>query len=78
MFTSQLLDQGASQWYDVLSSDVQKNALAVSVRLSGVEKKKVNNGCIFNVNEPAMTLLEEMLGCETPVGKPATAATAKF
>lgn len=72
-FTSQLLDQGASQCYDVLSSDVQKNALAAFVRLGVLEKKKVNNDYIFSVNEPATTKLEEMLGCKTPVGKPATA-----
>ncbi|KAB0343286.1 hypothetical protein FD754_020212, partial [Muntiacus muntjak] len=71
-FTSQLLDQGVSQCYDVLSSDVQKNALGVFVRLGVVEKKKVNNDYIFNVNEPATTKLEEMLGCKTLVGKPAT------
>ncbi|XP_069340820.1 dihydroxyacetone phosphate acyltransferase isoform X2 [Eulemur rufifrons] len=72
-FTSQLLDQGASQCYDVLSSDVQKNALAAFVRLGVVEKKKVNNDCMFNVNEPTITKLEEMLGGKTPVGKLATA-----
>lgn len=72
-FTSQLLDQGTSQCYDVLSSDVQKNALAACVRLGVVEKKKINNNCIFNVNEPATTKLEEMLGCKTPIGKPAAA-----
>ncbi|XP_017382014.1 dihydroxyacetone phosphate acyltransferase isoform X1 [Cebus imitator] len=72
-FTSQLLDQGTSQCYDVLSSDVQKNALAACVRLGVVEKKKINNNYIFNVNEPATTKLEEMLGCKTPIGKPATA-----
>ncbi|KAL4673328.1 hypothetical protein H8959_017262 [Pygathrix nigripes] len=72
-FTSQLLDQGTSQCYDVLSSDVQKNALAACVRLGVVEKKKINNNCIFNVNEPATTKLEEMLGCKTPIGKPAVA-----
>lgn len=72
-FTRQLLDQGASQCYDVLSSDVQKNALAALVRLGMVEKKKVNNDNIFNVNEPATTKLEEMLGGKTPIGKPATA-----
>jgi len=72
-FTSQLLDQGTSQCYDVLSGDIQKNALAAFVRLGVVEKKKVNSDSAFNVNEPAMTKLEEMLGCKTPVGKPATA-----
>ncbi|XP_023373421.1 dihydroxyacetone phosphate acyltransferase isoform X3 [Otolemur garnettii] len=72
-FTSQLLDQGASQCYDVLSSDVQKNALAAFVRLGVVQKKKVNNECIFNVNEPAITKLEEMLGGKMSVGKLATA-----
>ncbi|KAK2503268.1 hypothetical protein MC885_016648 [Smutsia gigantea] len=61
-FTSQLLDQGASQCYDVLSSDIQKNALAAFVRLGVVEKKKLSNDYIFNVNEPATTKLEEMLG----------------
>uniref|UniRef100_A0A5G2RB48 Dihydroxyacetone phosphate acyltransferase n=1 Tax=Sus scrofa TaxID=9823 RepID=A0A5G2RB48_PIG len=40
-FTSQLLDHGTSQCYDVLSSDVQKNALAAFVRLGVVDKKKV-------------------------------------
>ncbi|KAF6073306.1 glyceronephosphate O-acyltransferase [Phyllostomus discolor] len=72
-FTSQLLDQGASQCYDVLSSDVQKNALAVLVKLGAVEKKKVNNECVLTVNEPVVTKLQDMLGCKTPVGKPATA-----
>ncbi|GAB5578367.1 dihydroxyacetone phosphate acyltransferase isoform X1 [Prionailurus iriomotensis] len=72
-FTSGLLDQGASQCYDVLSSDVQKNALAAFVRLGVVEKKKVNSHSVFNVNEPATTKLEEMLGCKIPLGKPATA-----
>ncbi|XP_030695404.1 dihydroxyacetone phosphate acyltransferase [Globicephala melas] len=73
IFTGQLLHQGASQCYDVLSSDVQKNALAAFVRLGVVEKKKVNNDYIFTVNEPATTKLEETLGGKTPVGKPATA-----
>ena len=43
------------------------------MRLGVVEKKEVNNDYIFNVNEPATTRLEEMLGYKTPVGKPATA-----
>uniref|UniRef100_A0A8C6BST2 Dihydroxyacetone phosphate acyltransferase n=2 Tax=Monodon monoceros TaxID=40151 RepID=A0A8C6BST2_MONMO len=60
-FTGQLLHRGASQCYDVLSSDVQKNALAAFVKLGVVEKKKVNNDYIFTVNEPAATKLEEML-----------------
>ncbi|XP_017512219.1 dihydroxyacetone phosphate acyltransferase isoform X2 [Manis javanica] len=68
-FTSQLLDQGASQCYDVLSSDIQKNTLAAFVRLGVVEKKKLNNDYIFNVNESATTKLEEMLGGKIPVGK---------
>lgn len=72
-FTSQLLDHGTSQCYDVLSSDVQKNALAAFVRLGVVDKKKVNSDTVFNVNEPAATKLEEMLGCKTPIGKPVTA-----
>ncbi|XP_066092120.1 dihydroxyacetone phosphate acyltransferase isoform X2 [Saccopteryx bilineata] len=72
-FTSQLLDQGTSQCYDVLSSDVQKNALAALVRLGAVEKRKENNVYVFTVNEPTTTKLEKMLGCKTPVGKPATA-----
>nr|XP_040132626.1 dihydroxyacetone phosphate acyltransferase isoform X3 [Ictidomys tridecemlineatus] len=72
-FTCQLLDQGASQCYDVLSSDVQKNALAAFVRLGVVEKKKINNENIFSVNEPATTKLEGMLSCKTPIGKPTAA-----
>uniref|UniRef100_A0A8D0S9J0 Dihydroxyacetone phosphate acyltransferase n=1 Tax=Sus scrofa TaxID=9823 RepID=A0A8D0S9J0_PIG len=66
-FTSQLLDHGTSQCYDVLSSDVQKNALAAFVRLGVVDKKKVNSDTVFNVNEPATTKLEEMLGKYIPV-----------
>uniref|UniRef100_A0AC11BP48 Glyceronephosphate O-acyltransferase n=1 Tax=Ovis aries TaxID=9940 RepID=A0AC11BP48_SHEEP len=69
-FISQLLDQGASQCYDVLSSDVQKNALAAFVRLGVVEKKKANNDYIFNVNEPATTKLEEMLDSRLRVTLP--------
>ncbi|XP_007127663.2 dihydroxyacetone phosphate acyltransferase isoform X1 [Physeter macrocephalus] len=72
-FTGQLLNQGASQCYDVLSSDVQKNALAAFVRLGVVEKRKVNNDYIFTVKQPATTKLEEMLGGKTLVGKLATA-----
>ncbi|XP_013011879.1 dihydroxyacetone phosphate acyltransferase isoform X2 [Cavia porcellus] len=72
-FTNVLLDQGVSQCYDVLSSDVQKNALAACVRLGVVEKKKVNNDNIYSVNEPALRKLEEMLGCKTPIGKLVTA-----
>nr|XP_048306157.1 dihydroxyacetone phosphate acyltransferase isoform X3 [Myodes glareolus] len=60
-FTSQLLDRGASQCYDVLSSDLQKNALAAFVRLGVVEKKKVDNSIVFSVNESATSKLEEML-----------------
>ncbi|XP_075833787.1 dihydroxyacetone phosphate acyltransferase isoform X2 [Microtus pennsylvanicus] len=72
-FTSQLLDRGASQCYDALSSDLQKNALAAFVRLGVVEKKKVDNSIVFSVNESATSKLEEMLGCKTPIGKPVTA-----
>ncbi|KAM6176625.1 dihydroxyacetone phosphate acyltransferase [Erethizon dorsatum] len=72
-FTNQLLDQGTSQCYDVLSSDVQKNALAACVRLGVVEREKVNNDNMYSVNEPALRKLEEMLGCKTPIGKPVTA-----
>ncbi|XP_039706263.1 LOW QUALITY PROTEIN: dihydroxyacetone phosphate acyltransferase [Pteropus medius] len=72
-FTSQLLDQGASQCYDVLSSDVQKNALAAMVRLGMVEKRKVDNEYLFNVNEPATSKLEETLGGKTAVRRAAPA-----
>ncbi|XP_051057634.1 dihydroxyacetone phosphate acyltransferase isoform X2 [Phodopus roborovskii] len=72
-FISQLLDQGASQCYDALSSDLQKNALAAFVRLGVVERKKVDSNYVFSVNEPATNKLEEMLGCKMPIGKPATA-----
>ncbi|KAM5235030.1 dihydroxyacetone phosphate acyltransferase [Ctenodactylus gundi] len=72
-FTGQLLDQGASECYDVLSSDLQKNALAACVRLGAVERKKVNNECVYSVNEPATARLEELLGCKMPIGKPVMA-----
>ncbi|XP_031197672.1 dihydroxyacetone phosphate acyltransferase [Mastomys coucha] len=72
-FTRQLLDQGASQCYDALSSELQKNALAAFVRLGVVEKKKLDSKYVYYVNGPATSKLEEMLGCKKPVGKPATA-----
>lgn len=72
-FAYQLLDQGTTQCYDVLSSDIQKNALATFVRLGALEKKKMNNECTFKVNEPVMSKLESMLGGKTPVGKITTA-----
>ncbi|XP_036292226.1 dihydroxyacetone phosphate acyltransferase isoform X2 [Pipistrellus kuhlii] len=72
-FTGQLLDQGASQCYDVLSADLQKNALAALVRLGVVEKRKVENNYVYIVNEPAAVKLDEMLDGKVPVGKPATA-----
>lgn len=72
-FTRQLLDQDASQCYDALSSELQKNALAAFVRLGVVEKKKVDSKYVYYVNGPATSKLEEMLGCKKPIGKPATA-----
>ncbi|XP_055003068.1 dihydroxyacetone phosphate acyltransferase [Sorex araneus] len=72
-FVYQLLDQGTTQCYDVLSSDVQKNALTTFVRLGALERTKMNNECVFNVNEPAMSKLEAMLGGKIPVGKQTTA-----
>lgn len=72
-FTRQLLDQDASQCYDALSSELQKNALAAFVRLGVVDKKKVDSKYVYYVNGPATSKLEEMLGCKKPIGKPATA-----
>ncbi|XP_032743209.1 dihydroxyacetone phosphate acyltransferase [Rattus rattus] len=72
-FTRQLLDQDASQCYDALSSELQKNALAAFVRLGVVEKKKLDSKYLYYVNGPATSKLEEMLGCKKPIGKPATA-----
>lgn len=72
-FTRQLLDQDASQCYDALSSELQKNALAAFVRLGVVEKNKVDSKYVYYVNGPATSKLEEMLGCKKPIGKPATA-----
>ncbi|KAM6217495.1 dihydroxyacetone phosphate acyltransferase [Rhynchocyon petersi] len=65
-FTSDLLDQGTSQCYDVLSSDVQKNTLAAFVRLGVVQKKKINNGYFLNVNESAAAKLEDTLVSPSP------------
>ncbi|GAB1293805.1 Dihydroxyacetone phosphate acyltransferase [Apodemus speciosus] len=62
-FTRQLLDQGASQCYDALSSELQKNALAAFVRLGVVEKKKIDSKYVYYVNGPATSELEEVLGC---------------
>lgn len=48
---------------------MQKDALAALL----VEKKRINNDYVFNVNELATIKLGEMLGCNTPMGKPVTA-----
>lgn len=34
-----------------------------------MEKKKINNNCIFNVNEFVIIKLEEMFGCKILIGK---------
>ncbi|XP_056672128.1 dihydroxyacetone phosphate acyltransferase isoform X2 [Monodelphis domestica] len=73
-FTYYLLESGDCQYYELLSSDLYKNALAAFVRLGAVTKCKGVDECTtYKVNDEATIKLEEMLGSKTPIGKPVTA-----
>ncbi|KYO18765.1 dihydroxyacetone phosphate acyltransferase isoform X2 [Alligator mississippiensis] len=72
-FAFPLLETGSSQCYEVLSSDVQKNALSAFVRLHVVDKMKTTNGVTYAVKKDALNKTADMLDSRIPVIKPATA-----
>ncbi|XP_019382762.1 PREDICTED: dihydroxyacetone phosphate acyltransferase isoform X1 [Gavialis gangeticus] len=72
-FAFLLLKTGSSQCYEVLSSDVQKNALSAFVRLHVVDKMKTTNGVTYTVKKDALNKTADMLDSRIPVIKPVTA-----
>ncbi|XP_054678649.1 dihydroxyacetone phosphate acyltransferase isoform X3 [Grus americana] len=72
-FVFQLLEKGKTQCYEVLSSDMQKNALAALVQLGAVKKKKMSNGFTYNVNQEAVNKILDMFDARIPVQKPVAA-----
>ncbi|XP_044866832.1 dihydroxyacetone phosphate acyltransferase isoform X2 [Mauremys mutica] len=72
-FAFQLLQSGSTQCYEVLSSDLQKNALAAFVRLDVVKKMKTTNGFTYTVNKEEFNKTAEMLDSRIPIRKLVTA-----
>lgn len=68
-FASQLLETGSIQCYEVLSSDMQKNALAALVRLGMVTKKKMADGFTYSVSKEALSKTSGMFESRIPVRK---------
>uniref|UniRef100_A0A8D0G1J8 Dihydroxyacetone phosphate acyltransferase n=1 Tax=Sphenodon punctatus TaxID=8508 RepID=A0A8D0G1J8_SPHPU len=72
-FGFQLLAAGSSHCYEVLSSDMQKNALAALVRLGIARKMKTNNGFTYAVSKEALNKTAEMFESRIPIRKPVAA-----
>ncbi|XP_005291306.2 dihydroxyacetone phosphate acyltransferase isoform X1 [Chrysemys picta bellii] len=72
-FAFQLLETGSTQCYEVLSSDLQKNALAAFVRLDIVKRMKTTNGFTYTVNKEALNKTAEMFDSPIPIRKLVTA-----
>ncbi|XP_041043885.1 dihydroxyacetone phosphate acyltransferase [Carcharodon carcharias] len=72
-YAAELILTGAIKYNEVLSVDMQKNALAALARLSAVEKLKIANGNVYKVNKQTVTRVANMLAPTFPV-KNATAA----
>ncbi|XP_069091115.1 dihydroxyacetone phosphate acyltransferase isoform X2 [Pleurodeles waltl] len=63
-FVCHLLVSGASQCYEALSSDLQRNTLATLKRLQIVETVTSDNGCIYTVNKEAVRRTRNSLGSQ--------------
>ncbi|KAH0622470.1 hypothetical protein JD844_024814 [Phrynosoma platyrhinos] len=72
-FTSQLLETGNTECYEVLSSDMQKNALATLVRLGIVSRTKMNDRFTYSVNKETLSKIAGMFESRIPVRKPVAA-----
>ncbi|XP_056620214.1 dihydroxyacetone phosphate acyltransferase [Triplophysa dalaica] len=69
-FALKLILAGRLKCYEVLSSDLQKNALAALLRLKAVRKVKVDDQVTLKENKIAVNSLEDMLGGKIPTQKP--------
>ncbi|XP_061480431.1 dihydroxyacetone phosphate acyltransferase isoform X2 [Rhineura floridana] len=72
-FASQLLEAGSTQCYEVLSSDMQKNALAALVRLGVATRMKMSDGFTYSLNKEALSKMIGMFESRIPVRKPVAA-----
>uniref|UniRef100_A0A8D0EAG4 Dihydroxyacetone phosphate acyltransferase n=1 Tax=Salvator merianae TaxID=96440 RepID=A0A8D0EAG4_SALMN len=72
-YVSQLLETGNTQCYEVLSSDMEKNALAAFVRLGAVERVKMADGFTYSVSKDALNKTSGMFESRIPVRKPVAA-----
>ncbi|XP_078505210.1 dihydroxyacetone phosphate acyltransferase isoform X1 [Lissotriton helveticus] len=63
-FVCQLLVSGASQCYEALSSDLQKNTLAILKSLQIVETITSDKGYIYTVNKEAVRRTRDILGSQ--------------
>ncbi|XP_062857176.1 dihydroxyacetone phosphate acyltransferase [Trichomycterus rosablanca] len=72
-FALQLILKGSLKCYEVLSSDLQKNALAALIQLKAVRKVKIGDQVRLKVNKIAVNSLEDMLGGKIPTQKPVLA-----
>ncbi|XP_058023045.1 dihydroxyacetone phosphate acyltransferase isoform X3 [Ahaetulla prasina] len=70
---SQLLETGSTQCYEVLSSDMQKNALATFVRLGMVARMKTSDGFTYRVNKESLAKTAGMFESRIPVRNAMTA-----
>ncbi|XP_067098082.1 dihydroxyacetone phosphate acyltransferase [Osmerus mordax] len=61
-FAVKLILAGSLRCYEVLSSDLQKNALAALLRMGAVQKVKGADQVTLKVNKMAVNSLEDMLG----------------
>ncbi|XP_063163332.1 dihydroxyacetone phosphate acyltransferase isoform X3 [Candoia aspera] len=66
---SQLLETGSIQCYEVLSSDMQKNALAALVQLGMVARMKTTDGFTYRVNKESLNKTAGMFESRIPVRK---------
>lgn len=72
-FIIKALLAGRLRYYEVLSSDLQKNALAALLRLGAVQKVKGAEQGTLKVNKVMVNSLEDTLGGKLPTQKTVTA-----
>ncbi|XP_066549137.1 dihydroxyacetone phosphate acyltransferase [Amia ocellicauda] len=68
-FAVKRLLTGCLQCYEVLSSDMQKNALNALLRLNVLRKSKIADQVTIKVNKMAVNQLEDTLGGKIPIRK---------
>ncbi|KAK6295205.1 dihydroxyacetone phosphate acyltransferase [Coregonus clupeaformis] len=68
-FAVKLILAGNLRCYEVLSSDMQKNALAALLRMDAVRKVKVADQVTLKVNKMAVNSIDDTLGGKLPTQK---------